>query len=133
LSIAADNRELGDGTHSQTSASVADISQPQHVRFPCEAVPFNEFAENDHLLYACFPSYFLLGRGLLQTGPVTVKATKHILFQYDAKFARCNRFIFFLFDQMQRHAAARSVAARIKSTPSSFAKCLLNGFQTCPF
>jgi len=80
--------------------SVADISQLQHVLVPREAVPFNEFAENDQLLYACFPSYFLLGRGLLQTGPVPVKATKNILFQYDAKFARCHRFIFCLFDQM---------------------------------
>jgi len=51
-----------------------------------------------------------------------VKATKHIRFQYDARFARCHRFKLYLFDKMQRHAAARSVAARIKSTPSSFAK-----------
>jgi len=45
-----------------------------------------------------------------------------MLHQYDARFSRCHRFICCLFDQMQRHAAARSVAARIKSTPASFAK-----------
>lgn len=42
------------------------------------------------------------------------------MLQFHARFAACTRLIFCLFDQMQRHAASRSIAARVKNNKESF-------------
>nr|CAH0101600.1 unnamed protein product [Daphnia galeata] len=86
-----------------------------------DSSPFNEFDCNDLLLYSTFPFLFLLGRGLKTTGSLSTKTTRHILLQSSTVFSSCFRFIFLLFDQLQRHAASRIVASRVKSDPKSFA------------
>lgn len=48
------------------------------------------------------------------------KAARHMLLQFNNSFASCHRFIFLLFDQLQRHAASRVVASRVKCNPKSF-------------
>lgn len=40
-----------------------------------------------------------------------------MMFQVNCRIAQCHRFIFLLFDQLQRHAIARIVSARVKSDP----------------
>jgi hypothetical protein len=81
---------------------------------------FNEFESNDMLLYASFPFLFLLGRGLEKSGSVKEKRIRHIMFQFSGRFADCERLIFLLFDQFQRHAATQVIAARVKCNPVSF-------------
>lgn len=72
------------------------------------------------LFYASFPFLFLLGRGLVSSGSVKEKQIRHMMFQYSGRFAACDRLIFLLFDQFQRHAATRVVDARVKCNPTSF-------------
>jgi hypothetical protein len=72
------------------------------------------------LLYASFPFLFLLGRGLEKSGSVKEKRIRHMMFQFSGRFADCERLIFLLFDQFQRHAATRVIAARVKCNPVSF-------------
>ena len=89
------------------------------ISIPIEKEPFNEFENNPGLFYASFPHLFLLGKGLLQQGSLSRPAVRHLLLQYDCRSSRCLRLIFLLFDQMKRHAAAQTVAARIKTNPDS--------------
>ena len=96
--------------------------ETQRITVTRSSEPYNEFSENDRLLYSCFPFLFLLGRGLLQTGSVPVICVRHMLFQFHGRFSACHRFIFCLFDQFQRHTAARTLAATIKSNDLSFSK-----------
>lgn len=90
------------------------------VDIPRSNTPYNEFSENDQLLYASFPFLFLLGRGLLSSGSVCKEASRHILLQFSGRFSICHRFIFLLFDQFQRHAATRIIETRVKCNPKSF-------------
>ena len=90
------------------------------VQVPISTEPFNEFEANDELLYACFPHLFLLGKGLLQKGSVPTKAIRHMMFQFPGLIAANLRLIFCLFNQLQRHAVSRSVAAKVKTNPDSF-------------
>ena len=87
------------------------------ISIPIEKEPFNEFENNPGLFYASFPHLFLLGKGLLQQGSLSRPAVRNLL--TDCRSSRCLRLIFLLFDQMKRHAAAQTVAARIKTNPDS--------------
>ena len=75
---------------------------------------------NNLLLYSSFPFLFLFGKGLKQCGSVDKKAARHMLLQFNASFSNCHRFIFLLFDQLQRHAASRVIASRVKCNAKSF-------------
>lgn len=44
------------------------------------------------------------------------------MLQFRGQFFGCIRLIFLLFDQLQRQAATRDVASRVKVYPSSFEK-----------
>ena len=72
------------------------------------------------LLYASFPFLFLLGCGLQSSGSVPVNRVRHMMFQFSGRFQTCIRLIFLLFDQLQRHAASRVIASRVKCNPKSF-------------
>jgi hypothetical protein len=63
--------------------------QQQSLQVPYETDPYNEFENNDRLLYASFPFLFLLGRGLKTTGSLSTATTRHILLQFTAAFSRC--------------------------------------------
>ena len=69
--------------------------------------------------YSGFPSLFLLGTGLRRHGSISIGDCRHMLMQFSCNFATCPRFIFSLFDQLQRHAAAQSVAAKFKTNTES--------------
>lgn len=97
-------------------------SQQPFIAVPKETDPYNEFEVNDALLYGSFPHLFLFGSGLLQSGSVPTKAVRHLMFQFHNRFASCLRLIFLLFDQLQRHETARSVAARVKGNPKSISE-----------
>ena len=43
-----------------------------------------------------------------------------MMFQFTGSFSSCIRLIFVLFDQLQRHAASRVIASRVKCNPTSF-------------
>jgi hypothetical protein len=110
----------GDGT-------AIGAAQPQHQQRPPIAVrrdadPMNEFVANRDLLYGAFPHLFPLRTGLgNRGGSVSCKLVRHMLLQFHGQFARDHLFIFTMFNQRQRHAAARAVAARVHNKPSSFA------------
>jgi hypothetical protein len=84
--------------------------------------PLNEFEQNDHLLYSAFLHLFPLGKGLRRTGSVPQKDVYHMENQWHGKFAKCLRFQFLLFDQLQRHSAARAVKASVLSNTVSMTK-----------
>ncbi|KAK4028499.1 hypothetical protein OUZ56_017768 [Daphnia magna] len=84
--------------------------------------PMCEFEGNDRLLYSAFPFLFLLGSGLRKPGSVPQCDCRHMLLQFTCNFATWYRFLFCLFDQLQRHAATRAVTARFKNNPESLEK-----------
>lgn len=89
-------------------------ARPSPLAVPHEQ-PINEFRNNDHLLYSCFPLLFLLGKGLLSSGPLKLEAKRHMLLQYDNRHGACTRLNFLLFNQDQRHQTALAIACYIKS------------------
>ena len=110
-----------DSINVEETASEEPIPAKRAVlQIPISSDPFNEFEANDMLLYACFPHLFLLGKGLLQKGSVPTKAIRHMMFQFHGRFASNLRLIFCLFNQLQRHAVCRAVAAKVKTNPASF-------------
>ena len=92
------------------------------VNIPVGNEPMNEFEENPNLQYSVFPFLFVLGRGLRKQGSVPIGDSRHLLLQFTCNFATCPRLIFFLFDQLQRHAASRTIAARFRNTTESLDK-----------
>jgi hypothetical protein len=70
----------------------------------------NEFVDNQFLLFRGFPMEFPLGAGLKGTGGLPPSLTRHLLLQFKSPFAANSQLIMLLFNQMQRHKTARSVA-----------------------
>lgn len=104
----------------QSNAEERPPSTFQTVQVSRETKPFNEFTENDRLLYSSFPFLFLFGRGVRSSGSVNEEATRHMMLQFSSRFSTCHRFLFLLFDQLQRHAATQVIASRVKCNPKSF-------------
>jgi hypothetical protein len=77
--------------------------------------PFNEFFQNDVLMYKAFPHLFVLDKGLITHGPLSKKDSRHLLLQFHGEFAACLRIVFVLFDQLQGHSATRVIAAKVKT------------------
>ena len=84
--------------------------------------PVNDFTDNDVLLMGSFPYLFPLGRGVDRRASLSQTQIRQLLYQYDGRFAQRSRFLFTLFNQMQRHHASRAVAARVKSNSSKMAR-----------
>ena len=84
--------------------------------------PVNEFSDNDRLHYCVFPFLFFLGCGLQRHGQINKRQCRHLLMQFTCSFSTCHRFIFCLFDQLQRHSSAQTIAAKFKNNPDSFKK-----------
>jgi hypothetical protein len=80
------------------------------------------FCKNDVLMYKAFAHLFVLGKGLITHGPLSQKDSRHLLLQFHGEFAACLRFVFCLFDQLQRHSATRVIAAKVKTDPESLLK-----------
>lgn len=86
------------------------------------ADPMNEFTSNDTLLTGAFPSLFFLGKGVPFTGTPPRAWTRFLMLQACNRFATSNALVFLLFDQIQRHAACASVAAKARNDPEAFRK-----------
>jgi hypothetical protein len=91
------------------------IGRLKVVEAPVDLTAMNEFTNNDQILYGRFVMQFLLGQGLATSGTVSDADIQHMLNYYDQRFSECIDFIFYLFNQKQRHAAVRGVSARVKS------------------
>ena len=78
--------------------------------------PINEFTANADFFLNGFAHLFLLGQGLpSDQGSLSDTVMRHLLLQFDGRFARCFALLFAMFNQKQRHAVVRSAAVRIKS------------------
>ena len=69
-----------------------------------------------------FPHLFLLGQGQPTGGSVQSKLARHWLLQFDGRFARSMPLLFALFNQLQRHAACRKTALRVKGGATGVGK-----------
>ena len=87
-----------------------------------EEVAMNEFEANDHLLTLSFPSLFKFGSGIKRPCGVSEADTRHMLLQYDNRFAEARDFCLLLFNQTQsqklRQTALRSVRDAIYANPN---------------
>ena len=112
-----------------------------------EDIPLNEFDDAGLCLCGAFPHIFMYGIAYDNQAddikyPPARKLHRHLLHQYTTVPASCRELIFYLFDQKQRHATMRNMAAKVKSCPAafeqygkligsrSFAKKLQKGIQT---
>ncbi|KAK4024672.1 hypothetical protein OUZ56_010094 [Daphnia magna] len=127
LKTDAHNTEQDDAANDQVPAQPDSLQETAEQADTCinieqSAEPLNEFEQNDYLLYSAFPRLFPLGKGLRRTGSVPQKDVYHVDNQWHGKFAKCLRFQFLLFDQLQRHSAARAVKASVLSNTVSMTK-----------
>ena len=106
-----------------------DVASPsqQSARGPipivANSLPVNVYERTKDLLLGSFPHLFLLGQGVKSKGPLSAKAIRHLLLQYDGRFAKDEKLLFLLFNTMQLAATSSSVGLRVKSdsaTLSSF-------------
>ena len=79
--------------------------------------PRIEYGENDNLFYLAFPTLFLFGRGLPKDcSTLPDKIVRHLLLQFNNKFAKDSRFYYAAFNQLQRHANSRAAVMRVKNS-----------------
>ena len=81
--------------------------------------PINEFLENDRLFLGAFPHLFILGQGVPVDSFSSIDIYEHYLNQFTGTMAINSHFMFMLSNQRRRHAAIRSVNARVKNTPTA--------------
>ena len=101
--------------------AVADARMPM-LKIHRTDEPYNEFGDNDKLLYETHPYLFVLGRGLRTKGGLSPSMTRHILMQADGRFGRDTRLILTLMSQARRHATCRESVAQVRSDPASAAR-----------
>ena len=103
-------------------SSTPENEETVQLNIPTGSKPMNEFTGNDRVQYGNFPFLFVTGKGLQNQGSVAKRQLRHMLMQFHCNFQTCSRFTCSLFDQLQRHAAAQSVAAAFKNRPESLEK-----------
>ena len=123
----------GDDPHHQLLSEALNMAATEHsnepedmpmdfeVRAPGGDVPVNEFQENDRLITCGFPDLFFLGEGVQYAGSIPTTVTSHWLKHHSGRFGRDAQLLFLLFNQLQRHSAAKMVAASVKSHPAHLA------------
>lgn len=85
------------------------------------AMPTDEFAANEKVFLGGFANLFFLGEGVPQgSGSLPASLVEHLLLQYDNRFATSAHFLFAIFNQIQRHAAASNITFRVKSGNKAF-------------
>jgi len=91
-----------------------------NVNAHVSTVSMNEFSDNDKYFHGGFPNLFLHGQGLPEnSGGIGSSRRRHMLMQYDKRFCNNPSFLFVVFNQLQRHAAARAVSFRVKGSQTS--------------
>jgi hypothetical protein len=85
-------------------------------------LPTDEFTANEKTFLGGFGSLFFLGEGVPQgSSSLSASLVEHLLMQYDNRFATNAHFLFTVFNQIQRHAAASNITFRVKSNSKAFA------------
>ncbi len=106
---------LGRPPATAVSAGAETTNVPFILR-PGDTIPLNEFTENNRILSQSFPFLFLLGPCPgLKLATMDPAWVQHANKQYSNKFAQSKDFQFLIFDQYQRHAAARLVSKKVKN------------------
>ena len=82
-----------------------------------QEVGMKKFEANDRLLTFAFPSWFMFGSGIKRPCGVLEADTRHMLLQYDNRFAEARDFCLLLFNQKFRHIALRSVRDSTYANP----------------
>ena len=102
-----------------------ELSEELNVKRKAAKEPSNEYESNDDIIYTAFPCLFPIGSGLRKSGPLTRADTRHIFTQLSGIFGKTHRFLFSLFDQMQRHNTTGNIASAVQNRPDS-----LEAFKT---
>ena len=68
--------------------------------------PVNEFEDNPEIYLGAFPLLFFRGKFIEERGTLPKKYITHLLEWCDGRFFNDERFVFFLADQVRRHAVA---------------------------
>lgn len=118
------SQEVDNICHSEGIADESGIGSANdpvsNVNARVSTMPINEFGENDKYFLGGFPNLFLHGQGIPRgSAGITPPCRRHMLLQYDKRFSACASFLFVVFNQLQRHAAARSVSLRVKGCQTS--------------
>lgn len=82
----------------------------------------NEFTSNEKIIASSFFPIFLLGKAYSTTGGLNRQHKRHMMLQYTGHAGRNHNFIFFLFDQSQRHGNVGGINAVVRSHEASFNK-----------
>jgi len=91
------------------------VDTPTTINVDVDGDPVNEFKEGDLYFLGGFPFLFLMGQGIAPgSAGIPSKLLRHMLLQYSNQFACNAQFLFTVFNQLQRHAASRSVSLRVK-------------------
>ena len=105
---------------SQSASSQAAPALRVNVNAHVSTVPMTEFDDNDKYFHGGFPNLFVHGQGLPEnSGGIGSLRRRHMLMQYDKRFCNNPCFLFVVFNQLQRHAAARAVSFRVKGSQTS--------------
>lgn len=80
----------------------------------------NEFTSNEKIISSSFFHIFLLGKCFGITGSLSPKERKQILLQYTGHAASHHSFLFFVFDQMQRHSNITGINAVVRNHKQCF-------------
>jgi len=86
------------------------------------SIPINEFESNDELLMGAYPILFLLGKGCLKKSGCTPGFKMYVNTQYDNRAAKDCKFQFTMFNQSQRHIAARTIQAKVTGNSKTIQK-----------
>ena len=83
-----------------------------------EEIGMNEFEANDRPLTLSFLSLFMFGSGMKRPCGTSEADTRHMLLQYDNRFAEACDFCLLLFNQKLRHTALQSVGDAVYANPN---------------
>lgn len=80
----------------------------------------NEFTNNERIIASSFFHIFLLGKCFGINGSLSPKERKQVLLQYTGHAASNHSFLFFIFDQMQRHSNITGINAVVRNHKQCF-------------
>jgi hypothetical protein len=93
---------------------------PPSVTATRGARPMDEYHNFKDMCHGSFPQLFVLGCGLKGDGTPSPSEVEHMLYQFTDHFSTCMPFLDVMFNVKVRHAAARAVGARVRSSTASF-------------
>lgn len=94
--------------------AAAAAVRPAPVQVAVQRTALNEFVSQEEIILGGWADLFLLGRKLPGSGSVPQAFSRHLLHQFDQRFARNMDLVFLLFNQLQRHSTCRGVQVMVK-------------------